>query len=74
MYTRTMYQTLWARLQELRRFIQILAGPRQVGKTTLVRQVMNDLTMPVHFASADGPGAGYDLDTTAVGPGAVACA
>lgn len=56
MYTRTMYQTLWARLQEPRRFIQILAGPRQVGKTTLVRQVMNDLTMPVHFASADGPG------------------
>ncbi|MCU7548598.1 AAA family ATPase [Chitinophagaceae bacterium LB-8] len=28
-------------------------GPRQVGKTTLVTQLMERLTIPVHFASAD---------------------
>lgn len=56
MYMRPMYHTLWQRLQEPRRFIQILAGPRQVGKTTLAHQDMDDLTMPAHFASADDPG------------------
>jgi predicted AAA+ superfamily ATPase len=30
---------LLKRLQERRRFVQVLAGPRQVGKTTGVRQV-----------------------------------
>jgi len=38
-----------------RRHIQLLAGPRQVGKTTLVQQVMEALDMPSHYASADGP-------------------
>ena len=55
MYMRPMYHTLWQRLHEPRRFIQILAGPRQVGKTTLAHQDMDDLTMPAHFASADDP-------------------
>ena len=31
---------LLARLQEPRRFLQAVAGPRQVGKTTLVRQAL----------------------------------
>lgn len=47
--------TLLQRLQEPRRFIQVIAGPRQVGKTTLVRQAMASLQRPVHYASADGP-------------------
>ncbi len=38
---------------EPRRFIQVLAGPRQVGKTTLARQLMASLSHAVHFASAD---------------------
>jgi hypothetical protein len=33
----------------------VLAGPRQTGKTTLVRQVADSLTFPVHIASADSP-------------------
>src|SRR3989339_528566 len=37
-----------------RPFIQVVAGPRQVGKTTLVTQVMNDLPFPAHYATADG--------------------
>lgn len=46
---------LLARLREPRRFIQVVAGPRQVGKTTLVRQAMDQLDGPAHYASADGP-------------------
>ncbi len=46
-----------ARLQEPRRFLQVLAGPRQVGKTTLVRQALAKLSgMAQHSVSADNPG------------------
>ena len=50
------------RLQEPRRFLQVLAGPRQVGKTTLVRQALAALadmpgkTIAQHSVSADNPG------------------
>ena len=46
---------LAARLAEPRRFIQVVAGPRQVGKTTLVHQVTQSLAVPVRHASADEP-------------------
>jgi hypothetical protein len=51
-----------ARLQEPRRFLQVVAGPRQVGKTTLVRQAMAALkaqpgpAVAQHSVSADNPG------------------
>jgi len=35
--------------------MQVLAGPRQVGKTTLVQQVLEGLHIPSHYASADEP-------------------
>lgn len=54
-FKRQVYQTLLSRLQEPRRFIQILSGPRQTGKTILSRQVMEDLQIPAHYASADEP-------------------
>ena len=54
-FKRHVYQTLLSRLQEPRRFIQILSGPRQTGKTILSRQVMEDLQIPAHYASADEP-------------------
>ena len=41
-------------MDEPRRFIQVVTGPRQVGKTTLVNQVMEDLPFPGHYATADG--------------------
>ena len=47
--------TLAARLAEPRRFIQVVAGPRQVGKTTMVQQVTDALRVPVRSASADEP-------------------
>lgn len=43
------------RLAEPRRFIQVVAGARQVGKTTLVRQVTASVDVPVRYASADEP-------------------
>ena len=43
------------RLAEPRRFIQVIAGARQVGKTTLVQQVIEGHGIPVRFASADEP-------------------
>ena len=43
------------RLAEPRRFIQVVAGPRQVGKTTLVQQVTEGTGVGVRFASADEP-------------------
>ena len=43
------------RLAEPRRFIQVVTGARQVGKTTLVRQVVEALDAPVRYASADEP-------------------
>ena len=49
------HNELLKRLKEKRRFLQVLAGPRQVGKTTLVRQVMASSKIPSHYASADEP-------------------
>jgi predicted AAA+ superfamily ATPase len=38
---------------EQRRFIQVILGPRQVGKTTLVGQLVNALALPASSVSAD---------------------
>lgn len=43
------------RLREPRRFLQVVAGARQVGKTTVVRQVTGAARVPVRYASADEP-------------------
>lgn len=50
-----LHDVLLRRLGEKRRFLQVLAGPRQVGKTTLARQVMAEVKCPAHYASADEP-------------------
>ena len=54
-YKRMLNQLLLARLTEPRRFIQVLAGPRQVGKTTSILQILDDVHLPSHYASADVP-------------------
>jgi predicted AAA+ superfamily ATPase len=54
-YRRPIYKTIRSRVAEPRRFIQVIAGARQVGKTTLVRQLAADVAMPVRYASADEP-------------------
>jgi uncharacterized protein len=42
-----------SRLVEKRRFIQVIAGPRQVGKTTTVHQWLKEKAMPHIFLTAD---------------------
>ncbi|WP_026953320.1 ATP-binding protein [Algoriphagus mannitolivorans] len=53
-FQRAEKETIQRRLQdEPRRFIQVIYGPRQVGKTTLVRQVIRDLNYPYDLVAAD---------------------
>lgn len=53
MYKRAEYQVIMNRLKEPRKFIQVVMGPRQVGKSTVVKQVLQDLDMPYQLFSAD---------------------
>ena len=53
MYKRAEYQTIKKRLEEPRRFIQVVMGPRQVGKSTVVKQVLKELDIPYQMFSAD---------------------
>ncbi len=55
MFRRPQAAILAERLQEPRRFLQIVAGPRQVGKTTLVEQVLGEANRPSVIVSADEP-------------------
>ena len=54
-FQRPQAAVLAARLAEPRRFVQVVAGPRQVGKSTLVQQVTGGLDVPVRYVSADEP-------------------
>ncbi|MGH3113150.1 MAG: ATP-binding protein [Gaiellaceae bacterium] len=54
-YRRPAFAVALRRARERRRFIQVVAGPRQVGKTTLARQVIEEAGLPSHYATADDP-------------------
>jgi uncharacterized protein len=54
-FQRPQAAVLAERLAEPRRFLQVVAGPRQVGKSTLVQQVTDQLGLPVRYVSADEP-------------------
>ncbi|MBL7073243.1 MAG: ATP-binding protein [Candidatus Omnitrophica bacterium] len=43
------------RLLENRKFIQVINGPRQVGKTTAIQQVLEDLGKEYTYAASDLP-------------------
>ena len=61
-FIRPQASELARRLKEPRRFIQVVSGARQVGKTTLALQVAERSKLSYHFASADEPtlrGAGW---------------
>lgn len=52
MKQRSHYRLLLERLNEQRKFIQIIEGPRQVGKSTVVKQVLQSISIPwMHFAA-----------------------
>ncbi|MBC8473994.1 MAG: ATP-binding protein, partial [Candidatus Omnitrophica bacterium] len=54
-FKRDITSTITQRLEEKRNFIQVISGPRQVGKTTAIRQVLENIDMPYHYAAADFP-------------------
>ena len=54
-FRRAQAAQLAKRLAEPRRFIQVIAGARQTGKTTLVQQVVENAGVPARIASADEP-------------------
>ena len=53
MFERPHLQILIKRMQEPRRFLQVIMGPRQVGKTTLVTQLAGQAKIDNLFVSAD---------------------
>ncbi|MEY8723662.1 AAA family ATPase [Bacteroides stercorirosoris] len=53
MYKRAEYQVIMNRLKEQRKFIQVVMGARQIGKSTVVKQVLKDLDAPYQLFSAD---------------------
>lgn len=53
MFERAQLQVLKKRIEEPRKFIQVLYGPRQVGKTTLINQLLPKLAVPYSYFSAD---------------------
>jgi len=52
-YRRIYAQQLAERIKEPRLFIQVVFGPRQVGKTTLIGQMIKDLSIEASFLLAD---------------------
>ena len=52
-YIRKQFRTLKERILEPRKFMQVLAGPRQVGKSTLVWQVLGQVSIPHAVEVAD---------------------
>lgn len=56
MLQRSYFETIMKRVNEPRKFIQIIEGPRQVGKSTLIKQVLKSISLPwVHFAADNVP-------------------
>ena len=53
MIKRTQLQLIISRIKENRRFMQVLAGPRQVGKTTLVLQLLKEPGVQGFYVAAD---------------------
>jgi predicted AAA+ superfamily ATPase len=58
MFQRHYLQALTKRMNEPRKFIQVLMGPRQIGKTTLVTQLTEKIKTGYHFTSADAVASG----------------
>ncbi len=55
MFKRPITNVIIARLSEKRKFIQIILGPRQVGKSTAIRQATKELLYPTVYVLADLP-------------------
>jgi uncharacterized protein len=54
-YERPLLSTLCAYLSRSAPVIHVLIGPRQVGKTTIARQIQESIEIPSIYATADSP-------------------
>jgi predicted AAA+ superfamily ATPase len=54
MIQRNQLETVKSRMNEPRKFIQVLMGPRQVGKTTMMKQLTEEVEIETISVSADG--------------------
>ncbi|MCQ2117645.1 MAG: AAA family ATPase [Bacteroidales bacterium] len=54
MFTRSHLEILKSRMQEPRRTMQVVMGPRQIGKSTMIGQFANITTTPYNLFTADG--------------------
>jgi uncharacterized protein len=54
-YRHRIFDPLGSRLAEKPARLQVVSGPRQVGKTTVVLQALEASDAPSHYASADDP-------------------
>ena len=53
MFQRPHIELVKSRIEEPRKFIQVILGPRQVGKTTMMTQLLSELSVFNLFESAD---------------------
>ena len=53
MFERPYLKSVKTRIEDPRKFIQVILGPRQVGKTTMVIQLLSQLSIPNLHESAD---------------------
>ena len=60
MYQRSIVKTLEIRMKEPRRFMQILIGPRQTGKSTAIMQALQSVNIPHVFAEVGEHGESPD--------------
>lgn len=54
-FTRPVLENIINRINAPRKFIQVLSGARQTGKTTLTQQLLPQIKIPTHYATADEP-------------------
>jgi predicted AAA+ superfamily ATPase len=54
MIRRNQLELVKSRMNETRKFIQVLMGPRQVGKTTMMKQLTEEVEIETISVSADG--------------------
>jgi len=54
MIRRNQLEIIKSRMNESRKFIQVLMGPRQVGKTTMMKQLTEETAIKTISVSADG--------------------
>jgi predicted AAA+ superfamily ATPase len=53
MHKRVVLQLIKNRSLEPRKFIQVLVSPRQVGKTTLIKQLLSEINVEYYAVTAD---------------------